>query len=295
MRGLKKTGGEGAGGRILSRLACLVLAAVLALQVEFLLPAAAAAPPEQVLEDLQYRVNAWVIGGAARAGIVLKSLGQGRYQADLTVEPLGLLKIISGQRRDRFCTEMAYRHGRLVPLIYREESRKRGRLGLKEYRFDYDQGRLELWTFHEGKGMRRKWHTALKKEPIYDPLSAFYNFRLGAMGPPKEGETLKAAGIPYPQPEEITVRVGSQGQKGCKVMVSIINRAFDNEKGVIFVYFDGKWAPTQAWTRVLRVGKVEGIILPESKLLTRPLKEILAPQKEKLALQKGLENFPQGW
>jgi hypothetical protein len=59
--------------------------------------------------------------------------------------------------------------------------------------------------------------------------------------------------------------------------VSIINRAFDNEKGVIFVYFDGKWAPTQAWTRVLSVGKVEGIILPESKLLTRPLKEILAP------------------
>lgn len=286
MRVLKKTWGEGARGRILSRAAFLVLAAVLALQMGLLFPAAAAAPPEQLLEDLQYQVNAWVWGGAARAGIVLKSLGGGRYQADLSVEALGLLKIISGQRRDRFQTEMVYRDGRMVPLIYREESRRRGRLGLKEYRFDYDQSRLELWEYHEGKGMRRKWHTALKKEPIYDPLSAFYNFRLGAMGQPKEGETLKAAGIPYPQPEEITVRIGPQGQEGRKVMVSIINRAFDNERGVIFVYFDGKWAPTQAWTRVLRVGKVEGIILPESKLLTRPLREILSGQKSNVALQK---------
>jgi hypothetical protein len=286
MRALKKTWGEKARDRILSRVACLALAAGLALQVGFLLPAAAAPRPEQLLEDLQYRVNALIFGDAARAGIVLKSLGGGRYQAELSVEALGLLKIVSGHRRDRFQTEMAYQGGRMVPLIYREESRRRGRLGLKEYRFDYDQGRLELWTYHEGKGMRRKWHTALKKEPIYDPLSAFYNFRLGAMGPPKEGETLKAAGIPYPQPEEITVRIGSQGQEGRKVMVSIINRVFDNEKGVIFVYFDGKWSPTHAWTRVLRVGKVEGIILPESKLLTRPLGEILSGQKSNMAFQK---------
>jgi hypothetical protein len=268
---------------ILSRLTFFILTAALALQAGLLCPAGAAAPPEQLLEDLQYRVNAWVWGGAARAGITLKSLGGGRYQAELSVEALGLLKVISGQRRDRFHTEMAFRDGRLVPLIYREESRKRGRRGLKEYRFDYDRGRLELWTYHEGKGMRRKWHTALKKEPIYDPLSAFYNFRLGAMGPPREGETLKAAGIPYPHPEEITVRIGPQDREGRKVMVSIINRVFDDEQGVVFVYFDEKWSPTQAWTRVLRVGKVEGIILPESKTLNRPLKEILSGENGEIA------------
>ncbi|MEW6657558.1 MAG: DUF3108 domain-containing protein [Thermodesulfobacteriota bacterium] len=282
----QKTGAEGARGCGWARLAFFVLAGALALQAGLLFPAAAAAPPEQLLEDLQYRVNAWVLGGAARAGITLKSLGGGRYRADLSVEPQGLLKIISGQRRDRFHTEMAFRDGRLVPLIYREETRKRGRRGLKEYRFDYEQGRLELWTYHEGKGMRHKWHTALKKEPIYDPLSAFYNFRLGAMGPPQEGETLKVSGIPYPQPEEITVRIGPQGQEGRKVMVSIINRVFDNEQGVIFVYFDEKWSPTQAWTRVLRVGKVEGIILPESKTLNRPLKEMLSAGEGKIAFQK---------
>ncbi|MHB8068899.1 MAG: DUF3108 domain-containing protein [Desulfobaccales bacterium] len=269
------------------KLACFVLAAALSWQAGTLFPAvAAAAPPEQLLEDLQYQVNAWVWGGAAKAGITLKSKGGGRYRADLWVEPQGLLKLLSGNRRDSFQTEMVYRQGRMVPLVYREESRKRGKLGLKEYRFDYDQGRLELWEYHQGKGMLRKWDKALEKEPFYDPLSAFYNFRLGAMGPPQEGATLKASGIPYPQPEEIAVRIGPQDQEGRKVMISIINRAFENEKGVIFVYFDGRESPTRAWTRVLRFGKVEGKILPESKTLPRPLGEMLAAENKNLTRQK---------
>lgn len=281
MTGWKQTWEAGA-----RRLAFLVLAAALSWQAGLFFPAAAAAPQEQLLEDLQYQVNAWVWGGAARAGITLKNMGGGRYQADLAVEALGLLKIISGNRRDSFQTEMVYRQGRMVPLVYREESRKRGKKGLKEYRFNYDQGRLELWQYHQGKGMLHKWDTALEKEPFYDPLSAFYNFRLGALGPPQEGATLKASGIPYPKPERIAVRIGPQAQEGRKVMVSIINRAFENEEGVIFVYFDGMWSPTQAWTRVLRVGKVEGKILPESKTLTRPLGELLSAQNKDLARQK---------
>ena len=106
----------------------------------------------------------------------------GRYQAELAVEPQGLLALLSGNRLDRFQTEMVYKDGRLTPQIYREETRRRGKYRLKEYRFDYDQGRLELWQHHQGKGLLRKWETTLPKEPIYDPLSAFYNFRLGALG-----------------------------------------------------------------------------------------------------------------
>ncbi len=279
MGGLKAVGARG-----VRRLAFFLLALILAGQPELCLPVADAAPQEQLLEDLQYQVNAWICGGAARAGITLKNTGKERYRADLWVEPLGLLKIISGNRRDCFQTEMVYRQGRMVPLVYREETRKRGKLGLKEYRFKYDQGRLELWEYHKGKGMLHKWDTALQKEPFYDPLSAFYNFRLGAMGPPKEGETLKASGIPYPHPEEITVRIGPQEEAGRKVMVSIINRVFANKEGVIFVYFDGMGSPTQAWTRVLGVGKVEGKILPQSKTLTRPLGEVLSVPNKQVAL-----------
>lgn len=255
---------EGARGRISPRKAVFACLAALAMQGWLLLPAAAA-PPERLLENLQYRVNAWVWGGAAKAGIILKNLGGGRYQAELAVEPQGLLALISGNRLDRFQTEMVYQDNRLVPLVYREETRRRGKYRLKEYRFDYDQGRLELWQHHQGKGLRRKWETALQKEPIYDPLSAFYNFRLGALGPAKEGETLKVTGIPYPHPEEIVIGVGPAGPEGRKVMVSLINRAFEDQKGIIFVFFDEKWAPTLAWTRVMIFGKIVGMMLPESK------------------------------
>jgi len=268
---------EEVSGRISPRKAVFACLAVLVMQGWLLLPATAAAPPERLLENLQYRVNAWVWGGAAKAGIILKSLGGGRYQAELAVEPQGVLALISGNRLDRFQTEMVYQDNRLAPLVYREETRRRGKYRLKEYRFHYDRGRLELWQHHQGKGLLRKWETALQKEPIYDPLSAFYNFRLGALGTPKEGETLKVTGIPYPHPEEIVISVGPPGQEGRKIMVSLINRAFENQKGVIFVFFDEKWAPTQAWTRVMVFGKVAGVMLPESKPWSGRLPEMRSP------------------
>jgi hypothetical protein len=58
-------------------------------------------------------------------------------------------------------------------------------------------------------------------------------------------------------------------------MVSLVNRAFGDEPGVVFVFFDDKWTPIQAWTRLLGFGKVTGEILPESKPLTGPLPEML--------------------
>ena len=58
------------------------------------------------------------------------------------------------------------------------------------------------------------------------------------------------------------------------------------ESTMIFVFFDGVGSPTQAWTRVLRVGKVEGKILPASKTLIRPLGETLSAQNKNLARQK---------
>ncbi|MBI4643734.1 MAG: DUF3108 domain-containing protein [Deltaproteobacteria bacterium] len=260
-------------------LALLALLAVVVLQAGLPVPAAAGAAQEQVLEDLQFRVDAWILTGAARAGVILKSLGDGRYRAEVAAEAQGLAKALSGQRRDNFSTEMVYQNGRLLPLVYREESRRWGKHSLKEYRFDYDQGRLELWQHHEGKGLLRKWETALTKEPIYDPLTAFYNFRLGALGQPKAGQTLRVRGIPYPRPEEIVIQIGQVDPEGRKVMVSLINRVFDDEAGVVFVFFDEKWAPSHGWTRILSFGKVAGKILPESRPLAGSLLEMLSALK----------------
>jgi hypothetical protein len=275
-------------------LALLVLLATLASQAWLPVPATAAPAPEQVLEDLQCLADAWILTGAVRARIILKSLGDGLYRVEAAAEAQGLAKVLSGQRRDNFSTEMRYQNGRLLPLVYREESRRWGKYSLKEYRFDYEEGRLELWQHHEGKGLLRKWETALTKEPIYDPFSAFYNFRLGAWGQPKAGQTLRVQGIPYPRPEEMVIQIGQVEPEGRKVMVSLINRVFNDETVEVFIFFDDKWAPSHGWTRVFGFGKIEAKILPESRPLAGSLPEMVlkssrfrVPGSKLRALQNG--------
>ncbi len=169
---------------------------------------------------------------------------------------------------------MIWRDGRFVPLVYREESRKKGKRAVKEYRFDYEQGRLELWQLKEGKGvMVPKWNTTLQA-PISDPLSAFYNCRLGLLGPIREGETFIVAGIPYPQPEEIEVRIGAETAEGRKIMIAINNKAFENNRGVVFAYLDKSLAPKQAWTNVSKMGTITGELLPGGRAFNGRLPEM---------------------
>lgn len=265
----------GRGYRI-HKLALALLLMALAAQIWSPLPAWGQEPREQLLEDLRYRLKAFGGGGTAQTGMTLTNPAPGRYQAELAVVYEGLFGLVTGQRQDRFQTEMIYREGRLAPLVYREESRWRNKYRLKEYRFDYAQERLELWTYHKGKGLLRKWEMDLKGKTISDPLSAFYNFRLGGLGPQKEGETIKIAGIPYPHPEEIVIRVGAKDHDGRKVMISFINQAFKDKQGAISVFFDEKWAPVHASAQVLRFGKVVAEILPGGKPLNGGLPEMAA-------------------
>ena len=234
----------------------LVLAASLAVPAWPWGQAPAATAKGQVLEKLKFRVEYLFWKDVAQGQLTLKCLGPGRYQAEIYGEPLGLLKLLTGERRDTYQTEMVSRQGKLLPLVYREECRKRGKRYLKEYRFDYDQGVLELWQLKEGQGLVRKWRTTLK-DPVYDPLTAFYNCRLGLLGPIREGETFKLSGIPYPEPEDIEVRIGPETAAGRTIMIALHNDAFENDRGVVYAYLDNALVPQQAWTST-RVGKING-------------------------------------
>ncbi|MGA8571111.1 MAG: DUF3108 domain-containing protein [Desulfobaccales bacterium] len=261
-------------GRGFWRLLVLAAVAALALQAWPGAAAPAAVVQGQLLEDLNFRVEFLLWKDVAQARLTLTSLGPGRYRVELSGEPQGLMKAFTGQRRDSYQTEMIWRGGKLVPLVYREESRKNHKRYLKEYRFNYEKGELELWQWKEDRGvMMLKWHTALNG-PIQDPLSAFYNYRLGLLGPIKEGETLRLEGIPYPKPEEIDVRIGPKTEWGRKVMVSINNHAFVNDRGTVFAYLDASRVPTKAWTDVLKMGTISGELLPGGKPLNGALPEM---------------------
>ncbi|HZE21362.1 MAG TPA: DUF3108 domain-containing protein, partial [Desulfobaccales bacterium] len=187
------------------------------------------------LEDLHYRLSALIWQDAARVRLTLKRLGPTRFHAEVIGKTQGFIKFLSGNRRERMETEMVWRDQRLMPLVYREESRWRDKRSFKEYRFDYPHGRLELWEWHAGKGLLKKWQTKLSG-PIYDPLSAFYNCRLGIMGPTRQGQTVAIPGIPYPKPELMEVRLGPETPAGRKAMLSLVNPVFHDSRGVVFAY-----------------------------------------------------------
>jgi hypothetical protein len=227
-------------------LAALVLTSVLSA------PAASLQP-----ETLSFTVDAPFVKDAGRAVISLRQLDRENFEAEIRGETNGVIGFFTSHRRDRYVSTMRLVQGRLQPRVYTEESWRKGKHHVKEYRFDYDRRRLELWQKGEDGVLALKWETELA-EPIYDPISAFYNFRIGGLGEVKGGNTITVAGIPYPQPETIIIRIGLQEPGNRQATVSIRNRAFENESGLVHIRFDDQVVPLSAWTRVLQFGKLSG-------------------------------------
>lgn len=217
--------------------------------------AAAAGPPE--LESLTYEVAAPLFKNAGQAVISLRQVDKDIYEGEIKGETSGAVAFFSGRRRDCHRTTMRYEQGKLLPLLYVEESWVKGRHLYKEYRFDYARQRLELWRRGDDGVLVLKWETALT-EPIYDPISAFYNFRIGGLGEVKGGDTISVTGIPYPHPETIIIHLGLQEPGNRQAAVTIRSRPFDNEIGLVHIRFDDDLVPLSAWTRVLAFGKLSG-------------------------------------
>ena len=247
--------------RLAGALPCLALLLLMGLMLPK--PPALAAPA--LLEELRYRLVVLSLQDAARVKLTLKRSGPGRFVAEVIGEPQGLIKLLSGGQRERLETEMVWRHQRLLPLIYREETWRGKKRRFKEYRFDYPQGRLELWEWHEGKGLLKKWQTDLSSQ-VYDPLSAFYNIRLGILKPNHAGETGTIPGIPYPRPEAMEVRLGEMTDSGIQAMVSLVNPVFPESRGEVLAYLDKQLVPYEAWTTISGIN-LRAHLLPESVIM----------------------------
>jgi hypothetical protein len=229
------------------------------------LPLSPAAAAPNLIEDLRYRLAVLVWPDAARVRVTLRKKGKGRLVAEVSGETQGLIKLLSGNRKERLRTEMLWRKGRLAPVVYREEAWRHGKHALKEYRFDYHRSRLSLWQWQQGKGLVKKWETTLQKQ-VYDPLSAFYNCRLRLLGPTQAGETSTIPGIPYPRPEALEVRLGPETKGGRKAMVSLINPVYTDSRGKVFAFIDARRVPRRVWTTVFGV-TVTGTLLPDSLIM----------------------------
>jgi hypothetical protein len=224
-------------------------------------------PPGEVLEDLRYQVDVWILRDAIDARVTFRRLEPQRYRAEVKGRAQGLLGLISGQWRGVYSTEMVYSEGKLLPAVYREESQHRSKKNLNEYRFDYEKKMVELFKWdNDKKVLTKRWETTLDA-PMYDALSFYYNQRLNGMSFHKRGDTLRFQGIPYPKPEEIVLCIGPNTAEGRKIMVTLDNRIFENERNHVYAFLDKDGVPTEAWTNVLRFGRITSKLLPGGKRL----------------------------
>jgi hypothetical protein len=219
-------------------------------------PAWPAAAPG-ALEKLRYRVSLGIINEAALAKLTLTPRGPGRYVAEFTGAAQGIFKLVGNYLPERYQTEMFTQKGRLLPLVYREIFRKKGERIIREYRFDYQHHRMELWRQAGDQPMVKRWQLALK-EPVYDVLSFFYNLRQGTFGPLDCGSTVRVALVPTPEPAEMILRIGLDGEQGRKAMLTVKDAHGESEP--YYFYFSPDWVPVQVWTRVM-AGKLAGTLL----------------------------------
>ena len=245
--------------------------------------ALAAAPAPSIREDLEYQISLGPWADVGRVHLVLKELEPGRYLAEVFGAAQGMWQLTSRWLPERYQAEMVYRDGRLVPLLYREEFLNQGQKVMKEYRFDHERGRLTLWRQVQGSEKVKKWEVPLKS-PVYDPLTLFYNVRLGVFGPLPGGSTLRVMVLPTPEPREMVFMIGEVSGQGRQVMLEC-RRSESREVGQFYLSLNPSQVPTLAWTRVPLFGKLGGRLLnpgeikPEGSLgLTPSPSAALKPQ-----------------
>ncbi len=218
------------------------------------------------LEELRYRVDLGPMNDVARVRLRLTQVAQGRYRAVFDGAAQGVWSLLNRWLPESYETDMALEAGRLKPLVFREKFRAKGHDINKEYRFDYAQGLLQVWRGVDGKEPVKSWQVPLPG-PVYDPLSLFYNLRMGTFGPLAGGQTLKVPMLPTPKPQEMVFRIGPQTSRGRKVMLEVAAPGEETESQAYYLFCTPQLVVQQAWTRVLGFGKLSGQLLNPGEIM----------------------------
>jgi len=166
-------------------------------------------------EIMKYDIDFWIFSRVAEGVATFRSLGGGRYEAFHEGKTLGLVGLITRNRRDVYRSVMGTIHNgrRLIPLRFEEDviigsnTRKRTTV------FDYVARKVTIETQKE-EGISKE-EVEIPYGALYDdPMTAFYNFRFGVYGKVEPGKTFTIRTVPRKDsPEPIRMIVASKKEE----------------------------------------------------------------------------------
>ncbi len=151
---------------------------------------------ELVGEHLHYDISFLWFDHLAEGSLQLSEGEQpGTYLVTLEARTLGIASFVTCKRSVRFQTLMAARpDGELYPLWHSSHDIRGEGAGRKEkitrYTFDFLAKTVRYQKQKNGRVYSDKWYDLASDQPVYDILTALYDYRLGYFGTIKQQRIL---------------------------------------------------------------------------------------------------------
>jgi hypothetical protein len=196
----------------------------------------------------------------------------GTYEAVLEARTLGVAAWLTGDRAQRYVSEMEVgEDGRLKSLVHESHILKgkgdEREDRLKRYIFDYADHLVRQQVVRNGK-TRKEETFPLGENPPNDILTAFYNLRAGFFGPVVPGAHYRLPAFSRKGNSDIEVEIldsnkqiknGFFPQGGLLARVTVDPEVFDTGGGSVYVWFNNFGQPCMGIVEnVLGMGDVRG-------------------------------------
>jgi hypothetical protein len=234
-------------------------------------------------EVLQYRARCPLVAEVASGEIRFRKIGgTEQYLATLETRLQGVLGLVTLQRVDLFASLMEWseRYGRLLPLWHADQVSTKGSWRRKVLTFDSDRAGYVEHRLHPDpkRGGVRRWKSAGRI--LDDPLSAFYNWRIGAFGALGEGRSYVVDNLArkeplslrfHTSPEEESRRLRAMEPEPVGKVYHLtahldveLHEAFS---GDIEAWLDGDWVPVEGRAnRVRLVGEATAYLVRKARI-----------------------------
>lgn len=245
-------------------------------------------PPQ---EEFKYNIKFLMFTRAAQGRLRIYRQGVNRYRAELIAETKGLIGILMYGRKNHYISELEFnpKNRQFISRLYTKLVYRQSGIERTTAAIDTKNGLVKWKYYFRDKLIGEGVDPLPKGARVEDLLSAFFNFRLGSLGPLEPGRKMVLFTLPnykakalkenFSEEEkkfqkfEITIphtgtmrtyrkKFGRTKEKGLLALVKVPKSLFGQETGEVRVWFNPKMAPIAATVEdAILFGDVSGTLI----------------------------------